>query len=526
MATIIPDGIPACDPFGRTVKPNSTLRTAFYPRKSNKDEGGKNKSKAEQIDYCYTVADYYGFSREIVMIYDEPEGQKGEYYWCDPEGRNPTPHRPGLTRMMEDIAAGKIDVVICWRSDRLVRDNGVGDAVAKFFRKHKVRLICAGRDMAIDTSSGLYQFNVEAANNRRWSDQISEDIIRDKQLKMSMGLFVRDPSCLGIRSKGKGTQAVYPVWEELEIVNRIFRLFVIGEDGSGPLGVNAIANKLMDEGISIAVGAKNHKAKHPDRVNTSGVRTILTNCEYIGKFRYKNNEYDCKALLFPARDGSGKLETAVPITLFEAAQERLRLLDRPGKKSAYSEHLLTGTVVCAYCGRPLNVHYELRTTNSDGSERECTRSYVCNHRRPPRYCKPYGMKMIQEDVVDEWVLTELAPLLAKEIREAQESAARDADAQTLADLERKIQELTRRETKTLTDMVGVMDAEQIRLVAAGLKVERETLGRRADEIRTRLNRHSDLPDLSAEALAKMPKSAIKDALSTVSHNYSDVYLLI
>ena len=413
---------------------------------------------------------------------------------------------------MADVAAGKIDVVVVWRSDRLVRDNGVGDAVAKEFRKYGTRLMCSGRDMPIDTSSGLYQFNVEAANNRRWRDQISEDIIRDKQFKMQMGMFVRDPSCLGIRSKGKKTQAVEPKWEELELVNRIFRLFVIGENGSGPLGINAIANLLMEEGISIAVGAKGHKAKHPERVNTSGIRTILTNCEYVGKFRYKDNEYDCKALLFPARDGSGKLETAVPITLCEAAQERLRLTDRPGKKSAYSEHLLTGIVACAYCGRPLHVHFERRARNSDGSERAVSRNYICSNRRPPRYCKPFGMRMLQEDVLDQWVLSELAPLLAAEVREAQGAAARDADAQALADLERKIQELSRKEAKTLTEMVGVMDVEQIRLVASGLKAEREALQRKADDIRARLNRHADLPDLSAEALSQMPNSAIKDAL--------------
>lgn len=507
MDILAPDG----GPFGTPRIPNSMLRVGIYPRKTNKGEGGPSKSKAEQIELCYKVADYYGFSRENIVIYDEPEGQKGEWYWQDPEGRNPGPWRPELTRLMADIAAGRIDVVLAWRSDRLIRDNGVGDALAKEFRVYGTRLICNGRDMSIDTSSGLYQFNIEAANNRRWRDQISEDIIRDKHFKMAMGMFVRDPSCLGLRSKGKGSQAVEPVWEELELVNRIFRMYVIGENGSGPMGVNAICCRLMDEGISLARGAKGHKAKHPERVNTDGIRTILGNCEYIGKFRYKEDEYDCKALLLPARDGSGKLETAVPITLYEAAQERLRLLDRPGKRSAQSEHMLTGIMVCAFCGRPLHVHAESLDCHGRNNGRR-PRWYVCNSRRPPRYCRPYGMRMLQEDVVDQWVLAELAPLLAAEIREIQCAAGRDADAQELAGLERRIQELTCRESKTLTEMVGVMDMEQIRLVASALKSERESLNRRAEEVRARLNPHPDLPDLSAEALALLPKSAVKDAL--------------
>ena len=64
MATIIPDG----DPFGASQKPNSTLRIAYYPRKSNKGEGGRNKSKPEQVEYCHTTSDYYGFSRNNVTI--------------------------------------------------------------------------------------------------------------------------------------------------------------------------------------------------------------------------------------------------------------------------------------------------------------------------------------------------------------------------------------------------------------------------------------------------------------------------
>lgn len=495
------------DPHGPLQRPNSILQVAVYPRKSNKGEEGQSKSKAQQIEYLLDDADFKGYSRDNIIIYDEPEGQKGDWYWRDAEGRNPGPWRPELTRMMNDIADGKIDVVMCWRSDRLTRDSGVGDAIAKELRKHGTRLICAGRDMAIDTSSGLYDFNVESASNRRWRDQISEDIIRDKQHKMRMGMFVRDPSCFGIRSKGKRTQAVEPIWSELEIVNRIFRLFVLGEGERGPMGINAVANLLMDEGVVLAVGAKGHRSKDPTRIHTSQVKTILTNCEYIGKFRYKQNEYDCKALLFPARDGNANLETAVPIALYEAAQEKLKLTDRPGKRSAYSEHLLSGLVVCAYCGRPLHVHYEPKRSNGESS-----RWYICSNRKPPRYCKPYGMRMIQEDVFDEWVLRELAPLLILEMESSRSAAGRDADAQALEELQRKISELLKKETQSLRDMVGVFDKDQIARVAGDFRSEREQMERRAAEIRVRLDRHADLPDLSPEALADMPNSAIKDAL--------------
>ncbi len=500
---VIPEGAPS---YGAPQKPNRILKIAIYARKSNKSEG-RSKSILEQIDFCRQVCGYYGFAEENITIYEEPEGNKGEWYWQDTLSRNPGPWRPELTRMMNDIANGKIDIVIIWRSDRLVRDNGVGDAIAKEFRRFGTRLICGHRDMGLDTATGLYQFNVEAANNRRYRDQTSEDIRRDHEFKMMLGLFTRNPSCYGFRSKGRGTQSVEPIWDELDLVNRIFRLFVYGEGECGPMGINAIANLLMDEGISIAVGAKGHKAAHPERVNTPGIRTILTNCQYVGKFRHNKQEYDVKALLVSSRDGKGTLETVVPLTLYEAAQQKIKLTDRPGKKSVYSEHLLSGLLICAYCGRPLHVHYEPK--RNDGLT---SKWFVCSNRRPPRYCKPYGMRMLQEDVLDNWVLKELAPLLMLEIISIQNSAGRDADIQALASTENQIIELYKKETKSLRDMIGVFDNEQITRIAVDYRCEREQLGRKADELRRRLKPHDDFPDLSAETLAQMPTSTIKDAL--------------
>jgi len=494
------------NPTGLYEKTNDQLNVAIYPRKSNKSEG-RSKSIDEQTAYSQQVCTNYGFDPENITVYQEEEGQKGDWWWQDNAGRNPKPWRPALTRLMRDVEADKIDVVVVWRTDRLYRDAGVCDALMKIFKAKGIRFIADNDDMDIDSAKGLYEATIGAAANRQWRDKISEDIRRDHKFKMQSGLFTRNPSCYGFRSKGKGSQSVEPRWNELDLVNRIFRLFVHGEGECGPMGINAIANLLMDERISIAVEAKGHKAIHPEKVYTSRIRTILTNCEYIGKFRHNRHEYDVKALLVPSRDGTGEVETAVPVTIYEAAQEKLKLTDRPGKKSVYSEHLLTGLVICAYCGRPLHVHYEPRKTDGVASK-----WFVCNNRKPPRYCRPYGMRMIQEDVLDNWVLSELAPLLMLEIRSIQNSAGRDADEQALASTERKINDLHKQETQSLRDMLKVFDKEQITRVAADFRSEREQLERKAEELRNRLKPHDVLPDLSVETLAQMPTSAIKDAL--------------
>ncbi len=418
-----------------------------------------------------------------------------------------------LTQLVNDILAEKIDVVVVWRSDRIVRDSGVCDSLMKLFRAKGTRFICGNRDMDITSATGLYQAMVEAANNRRYRDQTSEDIMRDHDFKAALGMFSRNPSCLGYRSKGKGSQAVEVIPEEIELVNRIFRLFVQGEGEEGPLGINAICRKLMDEGTKLARGAKGHIPKHENKVHTSQIRTILSNCMYIGRWRHRGKEYECDLVLVPSSDGTDKWQTAVPVALYEAAQEKLRLSDRPGKRSLTSEHLLTGLMVCARCGRPLQVNYR-QYKDKDGNEtRPPRRTYLCTNSRPPGYCKKWGMKLVQEPVLDEWVIQELAPLLEAEIREMRTASGRDADVQTLAELERKLKEAREKEGPALAECIRTMDKEQIEMVAKHLRGEREHLQRRAEEIRARFAMQETVaPDLSAADLAGMPKGAVKDAL--------------
>ncbi len=499
---------------GMPNTPNNMLRVGVYARKSNRTEG-RSRSIEEQVASCPQVATYYGLDFDGATLYKEDEGQKGEWYWRDSERRNPKPWRPELTRLMEDIEAGIIDVVMTWRSDRLYRDAGVCDALMKVVRAKNIRFICGLKDMDIDSATGLFQASVEAANNRKYRDTISEDIRRDHDFKAQLGMFSRNPSCLGYRSKGKGSQAVEVIWEEMELVNRIFRLFVAGEGDIGPMGINGIASLLMNEGVRVARGAKGHIPKHPNMVHTSQIRTILTNCMYVGRWRHKG-EHECDRLLVPVSDGSSQLETAVPVALFEAAQEKLKLSDRPGKRSLSDEHLLTGLVICARCGRPLQIRYKRYKETDNGGDRPARKTFMCPHSSPPGYCKPWGIKLVQEPVMDDWVLTQLAPLLSAEIAEMRSAPGREADGQAFADTQRKLQEAKIKETETLTNLIGVFDKEQLGRVAEQLRAERERLQRKADEIQSRLKKQDNLvTELCSDDLASLPKSTIKDALRRV-----------
>ena len=68
-----------------------------------------------------------------------------------------TVDRPGLRRLMADVAAGKIDRVVVERFDRLARDQALFAELAAFFRRHGVDVISnsvAETDNLLKTGEG------------------------------------------------------------------------------------------------------------------------------------------------------------------------------------------------------------------------------------------------------------------------------------------------------------------------------------------------------------------------------------
>lgn len=445
---------------------NALLRVAIYARKSTATEG-RSHSREEQIERCFQEARSFGFAEANITVFEEPEGQKGDWYWDDGKARFDGPHRPELTNLMLRVESGDIDVVMVYKADRLYRDNGVADALVKRFRELGVRLIAQGRDLEVHSARGLYQAAVDGAAARQWRDQISEDIRRDHKFKAERGMFSRNPSCLGFRSKGRGTQAVDPIPDELEIVRRVFALFVHGENGEGPLGITAIASRFMDEGVRIAVSARNHKVKHPDMVHTSQIRSILTNCMYVGRWRHLGKEFETERLFVPGV--RGEPETVVPLALYEAAQRKLERSHVPGKKGLGPAHLLTSIAVCGECGRPLTTQQRKR---NDGTKRL---HFKCAHVRGDRPCSRTGTRLIQVEELDQWLFENLSPLLGAELKQLESSSGRDALLEKKATLERRIAEQLERESTELVRLSAVLDSVQLAGVATKLREGRMAL---------------------------------------------------
>ncbi len=217
--------------------------------------------------------------------------------------------------MIADMDDGVLGACWTWRSDRIVRDTEVALALVPYFQQNQVRLWCGLREIDVTTADGLYNLTVEAAANRRQRDRASEDAIQDKEFRAEVGLFTRDPSCYGWRSAGRDTQAAIPQWQEIAVTEMMMRWFVYGDGSGAPLNLNQIANRLMDLGIPLSVGARGHKVKDPMRVSYFRVRAVISNPMFVAKWRHGGEEHDFWNKLAVSKDGEPK-RTAVPTDLF------------------------------------------------------------------------------------------------------------------------------------------------------------------------------------------------------------------
>jgi DNA invertase Pin-like site-specific DNA recombinase len=498
-----------------TINPTPVRRAAIYVRKSHFTEG-KSKSIADQIKDCLRVAAKLGLTVAEEHIYMEAEGNKGDWTWSG--SGDPGPYRVALGRMMDDMDAGLFDLVVVWKSDRMYRDCGLADDILKRMRANKVALVCGGYDYLIHTATGFARASLEAVSNREQRDKASEDIKRTLGERVLEGQITRSPACLGYRSAGADTQAVRAIPEELALVNRIFRMFLIGEDSRGPLGVTAISRQLVSEGTFLPALRLPDQRTTPKDIGAGKIRRILEHVAYIGKFKHAGREYDCPSLLVPAADGSGNMETAVPLQTWLDAQDKLARETKWDKKcnGLGTPHLLTGYVICGNCGRTTYALQRRVPSGPDGQEEQVRSNYRCLRKHELYPCKGL-MPCLSEPVLDAWVLSELTPLLIHEIKVAHCATGRDADIQALAGSRLKLEAACQREAAELQRVLNIYDDMQLRAKAAEFRAVRETMMREIAAIQERLNKSGGaLAQLPDENVADMPRAALRAALQSAT----------
>lgn len=184
--------------------------------------------------------------------------------------------RPQLQRLKRDIAAGKIDLVICFKLDRITRSLKDFVDLWALFAEHDVDVISLREkfDTSMPTGEAMVQLiMVFAQLERKMTAERTFSIMRDRA---DRGLW-NGGHILGYHSRKDDPGRLEMDEEGAAIVRRIFDLFE--ELGSA----GAVTRRLNDLGIRYPIyRTRSDKQRGGNRFTKQKIIGILRNAVYIG----------------------------------------------------------------------------------------------------------------------------------------------------------------------------------------------------------------------------------------------------
>lgn len=320
--------------------------------------------------------------REILKNYVRNHREFADYNtveFCDDGYSGTNFARPGVQKMLEQIRAGMISIIMVKDFSRFGRNYiEVGNYLEQIFPFLGIRFVSVndGFDSGVSDFSGEF-FDVAFKNlvYDLYSKDLSEKIISVRQMKARQGKFITPYAPYGYLKSPE--QKLVPDREAASVVRRIFHMALEGVPKAH------IANTLNREGILTPLMLRRQRGEHfPCKTvneksvwRTASVFSILKDQRYVGDTVYGKVK--------PTAVGSGK-DHAVPREQWiivpnthEAIVSR-EVFERVNlgiqKRSSYhreKEAPLEGKVRCAGCNRIISRVKRIRSRGTKGATYRC-----------------------------------------------------------------------------------------------------------------------------------------------------------
>jgi site-specific DNA recombinase len=231
--------------------------------------------------------------------------------------------RPDLQKLLDDIRARKIDVIVVYKVDRLTRSLADFAKLVELFDAHDASFVSVTQQFNTTTSMGRLTLNV-LLSFAQFEREVTSERIRDKiAASKRKGLWVGGTLPFGYEMKD-GKIAI--VEEEAELVRSIFRRYL--ELGS----VNELLRDLRERNIRTKTRLLSTGATRGGiPFGRGALYYVLSNHFYIGEVNYKNE-------ILP-----GEQPPIMDRALFEAVRQKsLTQWSHRTVVRNKSDHLLTG----------------------------------------------------------------------------------------------------------------------------------------------------------------------------------------
>lgn len=232
--------------------------------------------------------------------------------------------RPGLQRLLADIALGKVKVVVVYKVDRLTRSLADFAKMVELFDAHGVSFVSVTQQFNTTTSMGRLTLNV-LLSFAQFEREVTGERIRDKiAASKRKGMWMGGMCPVGYLPR----ERTLSIDEEQAIkVRMIFNLYL-------ELGhVRALGEELCKRGIYTPARTTRRAGSEGNRPFSRGhLYRILRNPIYIGQIAHKDQVYP------------GNHPPIIDLDLWEKVQAQLKSNKQGEKSTATSRttYLLAG----------------------------------------------------------------------------------------------------------------------------------------------------------------------------------------
>lgn len=211
--------------------------------------------------------------------------------------------RPALKRLMEDIKAGKVHIVVVYKIDRLTRALMDFSKLVEVFDQYGVTFVSITQSFNTTTSMGRLTLNV-LLSFAQFEREVIGERVRDKiAASKKKGMWMGGNPPLGYDIQYR---QLVPNKSEAKTVNYIFERYLVLR------GVIRLKQELDRDGIvSKIVTYKDGRSVGGKSFSRGALYALLSNPIYIGQIRHKEKTYD------------GQHDGIIPLDLWSSVQEKL-----------------------------------------------------------------------------------------------------------------------------------------------------------------------------------------------------------
>jgi DNA invertase Pin-like site-specific DNA recombinase len=313
----------------------AVLKVGLYIRYSSEEQRLNSHSEELQTDQCMQrLQQVHGEGPFNIRVFRDL-AISGDVGVDNPvfDGKD---YRKGLEGLLNAMADGELDLVLCWAQDRFAREEFLWHFMnATIFQKYRIPILFAREGHDILTEEGQMMASIHALAASLERRKISHNVAAACQRRVSEG-YLAGPPPYGWEFDP--TQTLGPRVRRWIVHNEVEGAVLLESRDRYLAGwpTAAIVRDLHRRGIPSPSGAL--------RWSTDGLLKVLTNPVHAGLVRHKDQ-------LYPGQHAELRYWSPEQRDLLLLRVEERR--DHPLKIQAVEDYLLAGILFCEHCGRRL-----------------------------------------------------------------------------------------------------------------------------------------------------------------------------